>query len=221
MSTFYARIGKRFFDAVVASISLLLLAPLLAVLALLVKAASPGPVFYRQERVGRDGKIFRIAKFRSMLVNADRLGLHITSAGDPRITRIGRILRACKLDELPQLWNVARGEMSLVGPRPEVPRYVNSYSAAQREVLAIRPGVTDPASIAYREEEKLLASQPDPERYYREVVLPHKLDLNREYLSRMSFCYDAYLLARTISVVVIPGRQRAELLPAQPAEDRK
>jgi lipopolysaccharide/colanic/teichoic acid biosynthesis glycosyltransferase len=195
--TFYATAGKRVFDSLVAVAGLLLLSPVFVAIALLVKLSSLGPVFYLQERVGRGGKIFRIVKVRSMVVDADQRGLAITAAGDPRITAVGRILRRFKLDELPQLWNVLKGDMSLVGPRPEVPRYVESYSDAQRQVLSVRPGLTDPASILYRHEEELLGNHSDPDGYYREVVLPHKLMLNLEYLRRMSFSYDLSLIMRT------------------------
>jgi lipopolysaccharide/colanic/teichoic acid biosynthesis glycosyltransferase len=201
---FYAQTGKRMFDCVAAAIGLLLLFPVLLALSLLVKFSSPGPVLYRQERVGRGGKLFRIAKFRSMIEHADKGGLAITSAGDPRVTAVGGFLRRLKLDELPQLWNVLKGEMSLVGPRPEVPYYVESYSDSQRRVLAVRPGITDPGSILYRHEEQVLGDQPDPDRYYREVVLPDKLNLNLEYISNISFSYDLSLLLRTTGCIVLP-----------------
>jgi len=197
---FYATMGKRIFDAVLSFVALVVLLPLFVAVATLVKLSSPGEAFYRQERVGRGGRIFWIAKFRSMRTGADRCGAAITSSGDPRITPIGRVLRRLKLDELPQLWNVLRGDMSLVGPRPEVPQYVELYTAAQRQVLSIRPGITDPASISYRGEERLLAKQADPERYYREVILPDKLKMNLEYLSHMSFLYDLSLVLRTTAV---------------------
>lgn len=206
--TFYATVGKRVVDLLVAATGLLLLSPILAVTVLLVKLSSRGPALYRQERVGRYGRTFRIVKFRSMFVDADRHGLAITAAGDSRITSIGRILRRFKLDELPQLWNVLKGDMSLVGPRPEVARYVESYSIAQRQVLAARPGITDPASIVYRHEETILERQPDPDRYYREVVLPHKLTLNLEYLRRVSFSYDLSLILRTAASIAL-GRSRS------------
>jgi lipopolysaccharide/colanic/teichoic acid biosynthesis glycosyltransferase len=202
--TFYARCGKRVFDSVAALFGLLLLFPLMVVLALLVKLSSAGPIFYRQERVGQGGMVFRIAKFRSMFEDADRRGSTITSARDPRVTGVGRILRRFKLDELPQLWNVLKGEMSLVGPRPEVPEYVETYSGVQRRVLLVRPGITGPASIAYREEEELLGTQTDADRYYRDVVLPDKLSMNLEYLDRISFSYDLLLMLRTTSSILIP-----------------
>ena len=205
MAGFYPNHGKRLFDFVAAAIGLLVLAPVIVLVALLVKLTSPGPAFYRQERVGRGGTIFRIAKFRSMHyqanINGSR-GPQITSAGDPRITRVGCMLRRFKLDELPQLWNVLKGEMSLVGPRPEVACFVASYSALQRRVLTVRPGMTDPASLAYRREEELLATQPDPGRYYREVVLPDKLRMNLVYLEHISFFNDLSLVLRTSGSVL-------------------
>jgi lipopolysaccharide/colanic/teichoic acid biosynthesis glycosyltransferase len=194
---FYQRSGKRELDCVVAMLGLVLLAPLLMVAALLVKVSSPGPVLYLQDRIGRNGRRFKIVKFRSMFEHADNRGLAITSSIDPRITRIGRVLRRIKIDELPQLWNVLIGEMSLVGPRPEVPRYVETYSPEQRKVLTVRPGITDPASIVYRKEEELLAAQTDPDRYYRDVILPDKLNRNLEYLDRISLSYDVSLLLLT------------------------
>ena len=200
----YAKRGKRVFDLAAATVGLLVLAPVFLVLALLVKLTSAGPVFYRQDRVGRSGKTFRIVKFRSMFQDADKRGPAITSAGDRRITPVGLLLRRFKLDELPQLWNVLKGEMSLVGPRPEVPRYVESYSPAQRKVLTVRPGITDPASIFYRQEETMLAAHPDPDRHYRQVVLPDKLSMNLEYLDRISFSYDLFLVLRTASSIFIP-----------------
>jgi len=210
--TLYTAVGKRVFDLLVATIGLFLLSPVFAVTALVVKLNSRGPVWYRQERIGHDGKIFRIVKFRSMFVDAEIHGLAITAAGDSRITSVGHILRRFKIDELPQLWNVLKGEMSLVGPRPEVARYVESYSPAQWQVLSARPGITDPASIVYRDEGTLLGSQPDPDGYYRQVVLPHKLSLNLEYLKRVSFSYDVSLILRTVAGIVV-GRSRSAEKP--------
>lgn len=206
--TFYARTGKRLFDFAMAALGLVLLSPLYAVLATFVKLSSRGPVLYWQKRVGRGGKIFRIAKFRTMYKDADQRGLSITSAGDPRVTSFGRILRRFKLDELPQLWNVLNGDMSLVGPRPEVPCYVVAYSSAQEQVLSVRPGITDLASILYRHEEILLGSKTDPEKYYRDTLLPHKLEINLQYLNRVSFLYDLSLVLRTFTC--IPGAQIAD-----------
>jgi lipopolysaccharide/colanic/teichoic acid biosynthesis glycosyltransferase len=176
----------------------MLLLPLLILLAIISKLTSPGPVFYRQMRIGKAGCSFKIVKFRTMQVDADKRGPSITAGGDSRITSLGRILRAMKLDELPQLWNVLKGEMSLVGPRPEVPLYVNSYTEEQKKVLTVRPGITDPSSIAYRDEEELLARQVNPGAYYQEVVLPHKLLLNTEYIRNISLKNDLSLITKTL-----------------------
>jgi lipopolysaccharide/colanic/teichoic acid biosynthesis glycosyltransferase len=199
--TFYARTGKRLFDVAMAALGLVLFSPLYAVLAILVKLSSRGPILYWQQRVGRGGKIFRIAKFRTMYKDADQRGPSITSASDPRVTSIGRFLRRSKLDELPQLWNVLSGDMSLVGPRPEVPCYVVGYSSPQKQVLSVRPGITDLTSILYRHEETLLGGKSDPEKYYRDTLLPHKVEINLQYLSRVSFLYDLSLVIRTLGCI--------------------
>jgi lipopolysaccharide/colanic/teichoic acid biosynthesis glycosyltransferase len=189
--------AKRLFDIVCAALGLALLAPLLLLLALWVKLDTPGPVFYRQERVGRHGKPFLIHKFRSM--RADAAGPQITVGADPRITRSGRFLRSSKLDELPQLWDVLRGAMSLVGPRPEVPRYVALYPEAQRRiVLSVRPGITDPASLQFRHEGELLARAADPEREYVERLMPQKLALACEYVQQASLAGDLRIIWRTL-----------------------
>jgi len=189
---------KRIFDCGVAALGLILLLPLMAVIALLIKLDSPGSVFFAHERVGRHGRKFKVLKFRTMVQDAPKLGGAITARHDPRITRIGRLLRTTKLDELPQLWNVLKGEMSLVGPRPEVERYVQLWEPALREqVLSVRPGITGLTQIRYRHEERLLAQQPDPEKYYREVLLPLKLASDAEYVRRRSLLFDFYLLLRT------------------------
>jgi lipopolysaccharide/colanic/teichoic acid biosynthesis glycosyltransferase len=203
-NTFYRNSGKRALDLTASYLGLLLVSPVLLVVAVVIKCSSRGPAFYRQQRVGLHGRMFSIVKFRTMRVDAEQLGPSLTAAHDPRVTAIGHWLRRLKLDELPQLWNVLIGEMSLVGPRPEVPRYVASYSSLQRQVLTVRPGMTDLASIAYRHEEELLARDVDLDRYYREVVLPDKLRLNLEYLDRISLSFDLLLLVRTAKVVFIP-----------------
>jgi lipopolysaccharide/colanic/teichoic acid biosynthesis glycosyltransferase len=190
--------AKRLFDFCFAALGLIFLSPFLLLIAVLLKLFAPGPVFYRQERVGKNERNFKILKFRTMQVDADKRGSSITAGGDPRITSIGKILRALKLDELPQLWNVFKGDMSLVGPRPEVPLYVECYTEEQKKVLAVRPGITDPSSLAYRYEEELLARQANPENYYREVLLPHKLSLNAEYIRNISLKYDLTLLFKTV-----------------------
>src|SRR5579862_6436950 len=182
----YARYGKRAFDVFASAIGLLVLSPLLVVIACWIKLGTAGPVFFRQIRIGRGGEQFRILKFRSMVEDASKRGLGITVSGDGRVTRVGRFLRRYKLDELPQLWNVLRGDMSLVGPRPELPVYVAEYTSEQRLVLSARPGITDPASLTYRHEEELLAGQQNPEEFYRLQVLPDKLARNAHYIQKMS-----------------------------------
>lgn len=194
--------AKRLFDIVCAGIGLLLLSPLLLAVAVWVKLDSPGPVMFRQERVGRFGATFRIHKFRTMRVDATRLGPQITIGDDARITRSGRWLRASKVDELPQLWDVLRGAMSLVGPRPEVPRYVALYPAELRElVLSVRPGITDPASLSFRNESELLARAEDPEREYVEVVMPMKLRLAADYVRNASLGGDIRLILATLGAI--------------------
>lgn len=185
---------------VLSAAALLLATPVFAAIALLVWADSGRPILFSQERVGRNFHRFRIWKFRSMRPHPD--GPSITVTGDSRVTRAGRLLRATKLDELPQLWNVLIGDMSLVGPRPELPRYVELYRAQYARVLTARPGITDPGSIAYRHEERLLSSADDPERFYCEVVLPRKLQLAAEYLDRQSFALDIRILFRTLAVML-------------------
>jgi lipopolysaccharide/colanic/teichoic acid biosynthesis glycosyltransferase len=190
---------KRLFDLVCAGAALVLLAPLLLGVALWIKLDSSGPVFFRQERVGRGGTPFRIHKFRTMREDAPALGPQLTVGADPRITRAGAFLRRSKLDELPQLIDVFTGTMSLVGPRPEVPRYVAMYPAALRaKVLSVRPGITDPASIAYRDESTLLAAASDPERAYIEQVMPAKLRFAAAYVDRMSLWNDVRLIGATL-----------------------
>lgn len=189
--------ARRLLDVVAAAAGLVLLGPLFLAIAAAIKLDSPGPVFYRARRVGRYGQEFRLYKFRSMVADADRRGPGITAAGDRRITRVGRFLRRTKLDELPQLINVLKGEMSLVGPRPEDPRYVALYTSEQRRVLEARPGITSAASLAFRHEEQLL-SGPDWEQVYRTQVMPAKLALDLDYLNRRTLASDLALIWRTI-----------------------
>ena len=194
--------AKRLFDIVCAGLGLLLLSPLLLAVAVWIKLDSRGPVMFRQERVGRFGAPFRIHKFRTMRVDAPRLGPQITIGDDARITRSGRWLRATKVDELPQLWDVLRGAMSLVGPRPEVPRYVALYPAELRAlVLSVRPGITDPASLSFRNESELLAKAADPEREYVEVVMPMKLRLAADYVRNASLGGDIRLILATLGAI--------------------
>jgi lipopolysaccharide/colanic/teichoic acid biosynthesis glycosyltransferase len=200
---------RRLLDVTVAGALLLVLAPLLAVLALLVRATSPGAALFRQTRVGRNGRPFVLLKLRTM--RADAPGPAITSGGDPRITRLGAWLRRTKLDELPQLWNVLRGDMSLVGPRPELPHYVARYTAAQRTVLRARPGLTDPASLAWADEAATLGRFAEPDRAYVEVVVPSKIALSLAYLERRTVWSDLAVLMRTVAHVAraaLPARLR-------------
>lgn len=194
-------LGRRVFDLTAATLGLLILSPLLLLTALLVKSSSPGPVLFRQERIGKNGKPFKILKFRTMVVGAERSGRQLTVGQDPRITSAGRLIRAWKIDELPQLINVVRGEMALVGPRPEVPRYVALYTPAQRRVLDVRPGLTDPASIAYRHESQLMAAHPEPEQLYINEIMPRKLELNVNYLQQRTFTSDLHVIFATLKAV--------------------
>jgi lipopolysaccharide/colanic/teichoic acid biosynthesis glycosyltransferase len=194
---------KRLFDLLVATAGLVVLGPLLLLLGLAVRLDSRGPAIFRQVRVGRAGRPFTILKFRTMRVaESDGDGRQITVGGDPRVTRVGRWLRSSKLDELPQLINVLRGDMSLVGPRPEVPRYVALYPPEARvEVLSVRPGITDEAALEFRDEGMLLARATDPERAYIEDVLPRKIALYRQYVRSRSFLGDLRVLVRTVAVL--------------------
>jgi lipopolysaccharide/colanic/teichoic acid biosynthesis glycosyltransferase len=191
----------RLLDAVASGLGLIVLSPLLLLTALAVRLDTPGPVFYRAQRVGKDGVPFCLYKFRSMVFDADRRGPGITAARDRRVTRTGAFLRRTKLDELPQLINVLRGEMSLVGPRPEDPRYVVHYTPEQRQVFCARPGITSPASLRYRDESSLLAGQ-DWERVYIEQIMPHKLAIELDYLAGRSLFTDLGLIAQTVWAVV-------------------
>lgn len=190
---------RRLIDIAGALFGIWLTGPMMAAAALWVKLDSSGPIFYRQQRVGRDGKIFRIFKFRTMVTNADKIGTLITVGGrDPRITLAGYWLRKFKIDELPQFINVLFGEMSFVGPRPEVQKYVDLYTPEQRRVLEARPGVTDIASIAYRNENEILEKKSDPEAYYKAVIMQRKLKLNQLYLAQRTICTDLAVIFRTI-----------------------
>lgn len=193
---------KRIFDILVSGIGLLCLSPLLLIVAIWIKLDSPGPVFYRQVRVGRYNKDFRIFKFRSMRIGSDKGSLVTIGGRDPRITHSGYFIRKFKIDELPQLINVLVGDMSLVGPRPEVRHYVNYWTPEQMHVLDVRPGITDPASIKYRNENELLAQAEDPEKYYIEVIMQEKIKLYLEYAEKSSFWYDIKLIFQTFWVII-------------------
>lgn len=193
---------KRLFDIFASGLGLLFLSPLFLVMAIWIKLDSPGPVFYRQVRVGRGNKDFRIFKFRSMKVGADKLGLITVGGHDPRITRSGYFIRKYKLDEFPQLINVFIGDMSLVGPRPEVRKYVDMYTPEQMHVLDVRPGVTSLASIRYRNENELLDKAEDPDQFYIDVIMQDKLAIDLEYVQNASFWYDIKLIFMTFWEIV-------------------
>lgn len=188
---------KRLFDILASGLGLIILSPLFLILALCIKIDSVGPVFYKQLRVGKNGKDFYLFKFRSMCKGSDKKGLITVGGRDPRVTRTGYYIRKYKLDELPQLINVFIGEMSLVGPRPEVRKYVEMYTPEQQKVLSVRPGITDLASICYRNENELLAQAKNPEEYYIHMIMPDKLRINLEYVRHSSFFYDLKLIFKT------------------------
>lgn len=193
---------KRLFDAVASAAGLLVLSPLLLLLALWIKLDSAGPVLYAAPRVGKGGRLFRMYKFRTMVINADKVGGSSTPDDDPRITRVGRMLRRYKLDELPQLLNVLNGTMSLVGPRPQVKWAVDLYTPEQREVLTVPPGITDYASIHFPNEGEILRGSTDPDRDYMEKIHPEKMRLSLEYVRRRSLGTDVAVLARTFAAVL-------------------
>lgn len=193
---------KRLFDILLSGIGLLIISPLLLIVAIWIKLDSPGPIFYRQVRVGRYNKDFRIFKFRSMRIGSDKGSLVTIGGRDPRITRSGYFIRKLKIDELPQLINVFVGDMSLVGPRPEVRHYVNYWTEEQMHVLDVRPGITDPASIKFRNENELLAQAEDPEKYYIEVIMQDKIKLYLEYVANHNLWYDIKLIFQTFWVIV-------------------
>lgn len=193
---------KRVLDVAAAALILLVLSPVLLLLAAAVKLDSKGPVFYRQTRVGRYGRDFKIFKFRTMVVNADQIGPALTTGNDPRITRVGRLIRKCRLDEFSQLLNVLSGTMSLVGPRPEVRKYVDAYKPEYLATLLVRPGITATASIAFKDEDELLKADGNPEQTYIERILPPKMALNLEYLRRISVWDDIRIMFRTVFAVL-------------------
>lgn len=196
-------IAKRIFDLTLSAVGLLLLSPLLLIIAICVKLDSPGPVFFRQVRVGRGGKLFRIHKFRTMVDGAERKGLPLSTVRDSRITRVGAFLRRYKLDEFPQLIDVVVGEMSLVGARPEVPKYVACYPEHVRSIILSQPpGITDLAAIAFRNENELLASVKDAERYYIEQILPVKLKFYEAYAAKRTLWGDLVIICRTLTSIL-------------------
>lgn len=192
---------KRIFDLVVSLIGLVILSPFFLILAILIKLDSSGPVFHCGLRVSKDGKLLKIWKFRTMVAGAEKMGPPITYSGDPRVTRLGRLLRRTKLDELPQLFNVLKGELSLVGPRPEAPSYVERYTPEQKKVLLIKPGITGLAQIRFRDEESLLKGATLDDDYINKI-LPQKLVLDMEYAKKQSFSFDLKILLKTILIVL-------------------
>ena len=192
---------KRAFDIAVSMTALVLLLPVLVVIALLVRLGSPGPVLYRQQRVSRGGRLFELLKFRTMVVGADRMAPNVSATGDPRVTRVGSFLRRWYLDELPQLLNVLRGDMSLVGPRPETPEFVALYTPEERRVLTVRPGLAGPSTLAFMDEADLLAASPDPLDFYVTSVLHDRVRADLTYLERRSVGYDIRLLAAQVLAI--------------------
>jgi lipopolysaccharide/colanic/teichoic acid biosynthesis glycosyltransferase len=199
--------AKRTFDVLFATIGLLILSPLFLLSSLLAKCQSKGPVFYKAKRVGKGEVIFEMYKFRSMVTNADTLGGGLTTYRDARITCIGRFLRWTKLDELPNLINVIKGEMSLIGPRPETPDYVKYYTETQKQVLQVKPGMTGPSQLANRDEEAKLKGQPDAEHYYITELMPKKLALDLHYVATRSIANDIGWLLKTFWVVIFTSRR--------------
>ena len=187
---------KRLFDLFVSLVGIIVLLPVFLIIALLVKIKTSGPLFFVQQRVGRYGKLFRLVKFRTML--AGQKGNNITVKGESRITPLGAFLRKYKLDELPELWNVLKGDMSFVGPRPDVPGYADRLKGEERKILELRPGITGPASMKYSNEEELLALQPDPVKYNNEVIWPDKVRINLEYLRNRNFRFDLKMIIYTV-----------------------
>ncbi len=189
---------KRVFDILASSVGIMVLSPILIVIAIAIKCDSNGEILFKQKRVGMNEKTFNIFKFRTMVTNAEKLGKQITVGNDCRITKIGSFLRKYKLDELPQLFNVLLGDMSLVGPRPEVPRYVELYTDEQKEVFKVRPGITDLASLKYSDENDILANIENPEEHYINVIMQDKLELNLEYIKKSNVFFDIYIIIKTI-----------------------
>jgi lipopolysaccharide/colanic/teichoic acid biosynthesis glycosyltransferase len=202
--------AKRAFDIIVSSIFLLIFAPFFLIIAILIKKGSEGPVFYRGERVGRYGKLFRIFKFRTMVSNAEKIGGSSTSNDDHRITAIGKTLRKYKLDEFPQFINVFLGQMSLVGPRPEVKKFVDIYTSQERAILSVRPGITDWASIWNSDEGAILAGAEDPDKAYMELIRPEKIRLQLKYVENRSFLIDLKILFQTVTKLLKQGAETTQ-----------
>lgn len=194
----FNQIIKRIFDFLLSLIGIIIISPILIIVSILIKLDSKGNILFLQKRVGRYGKEFNIYKFRTMVSDAEKLGKQITVGNDSRITKVGAFLRKYKIDELPQLFNVLKGDMSLVGPRPEVPRYVKLYNDEQKKVLNVRPGITDMASLRYKDENEILGKVDNPEEYYINVIMKDKLELNLEYIEKSNIFFDLYLIIKTV-----------------------
>ena len=195
-------VSKRVLDLIFVILGLILLLPLLILCALLARVQSPGPIFFKAKRVGHGGQIFEMYKFRTMVVDAGSVGASLTTYGDSRITKLGRFLRWTKWDELPQLLNVIKGDMSIIGPRPEAPAYVQYYTEDQKQVLQVRPGITGPAQIANRDEEEKLKGQVDPEQHYITELMPGKLEIDLHYIETQSVASDLFWLVKTFLVIL-------------------
>ena len=194
----FNQIIKRVCDFILSLIGIIVLSPIFIIVSIAIKLDSRGKILFLQKRVGRYGKEFNIYKFRTMVSNAEKLGKQITVGNDNRITKVGAFLRKYKIDELPQLFNVLKGDMSLVGPRPEVPKYVKLYSDEQKKVLNVRPGITDMASLRYKDENEILGKVDNPEEYYINVIMKDKLNLNLEYIEKSNIFFDLYLIIKTV-----------------------
>jgi len=197
----YIRFGKRAFDIVATMIGSTILLPIIIPISIWIKLSSKGPLFYIQKRVGKDFKEFNLYKFRSMIVDADKVGPSITSGDDTRITEVGKIIRKTKIDELPQLLNVLKGDMSLVGPRPEVMKFVKHKKEQYKKVLSVKPGITDNAAIEFRDEETIMEQYKDKEKTYIDIVLPQKIELYYHYIDTISFANDLKLILKTLKVI--------------------
>ncbi len=197
---------KRFCDLVCSFVGILIFSPLMLAVAIIIKLTSQGPVLYSQARVGLNEKLFRVYKFRTMVDRAESMGSSVTTGIDPRITPIGRFLRKTKLDELPQLFNVLKGDMSFVGPRPDVPEITEKYTPEMKRIFLIRPGITSVATLHFRQEEGILSKVPDPDRFYDEVVVPLKVELAMEHVRRNSFWFDLSILLQTVWVLIPLGK---------------
>ncbi|KLE14628.1 sugar transferase [Clostridium sp. C8] len=194
----FNEILKRIFDLLVSFMGIVILSPVFIIASIAIKLDSKGKILFLQKRVGRYGKEFNIYKFRTMITDAEKIGKQITVGKDSRITKVGAFLRKFKIDELPQLFNVFKGDMSLVGPRPEVPKYVSLYNEEQRRVLEVRPGITDMASLRYKDENDILGNVENPEEYYINIIMKDKLNLNLEYIEKSNIFFDIYLIIKTI-----------------------